>query len=1639
MAVQAGSVVPASDLPESELPAAPVPLTDLPQSELTNEFASRVGRPPEGPAELQMFTQHPETFPRASYPNSGATGTDVAVGAAGALANIGAQAIAGGAYGIRKLGEGLALGVGASPSAITADSTRASQMYSDINNALMDEFYSYMPGGGTPAARRLVGEFGEAGADVGSLGALPLARTVTNQIPNENIRQAVQEVGQSGGQVLSAAPLLGVGRFAGALADVGGRVAGRVAGTGEAAAASAGAVDHPTPTPTNAVTAEKLTAATNPIPKPNADAATAPSTLAVQKPHITPRAGESAQAAAARQGVLPATPEPNAAPASALEGAPAVSATPPPPDAASTPSGRLFAPPQEDGPQYAVKADDASKAARQQTLDDLNQVGGGIMKNYRSGAVSGDWYQTGNEHETQKLPGDAGTLMRDQIASEHATLENASNQVAKSVGSVARNDVDRDTLEQRGDVVRGAIHAIDDHFTGVANGLYATARATLGDRPMAGLPRVQQILSDPSHDVNPTAGALRRAATAKLQQLWTSGDTRGNVHTAPGTVGAAERFHEFLNDAYHNESASLIRKLKNATDQDVAERAGGNDMFQAARNVIQHREMMLEPDGVNELRRPRDRNQIDHDVPLHEVMDHVLNQDSEHFDHTMNVLRASAHLSPELAEKSAAAIREIQGHAIARLHVASRGEAGQWNASNFYKTANRFSTNLPSLFRENPEVLSRLQTINRGGNILKMDKSYPGAVAQAAKLGLIPSLVTKGAKAAGVLGIGGGAHVGGPVGAFVGHVMGEGLKKGAEGLAERSRVATARESLVPAGQRTKQGGWIGEQRQRDEIEHDQGALSAGTIEHSYRVPNDSGSLRVTETPALAKRQVTESYVNSGIRGKGWGTRMLQRAVDDAHAAGQVLHSDKQVSEGQAGAYKNLATLGYKVTKRDADLTGGAYHAAGDHVFEVRPQRVANSQRGSVRITNSKGENPYDTSQPRPDIWTGVRPVNDRMRQTESRTGNPYESGGGQTLGGRIFGGKQRGAVGDLTREYQAPKELEDFIKKQAPPHVVDHNGPTNWEELQARGHESPLPINPQSAEGSIYSDVPTNIAFRAWHDGTHVALNAGFDHDGELRVALEHQRQAKEGGLSEAARRALWADTWETFKHHEDTGAFPSKPREFVAQQMAKRFPSQRGSVKVTNESEPDARLNVGLHVADPNAGGRVMSPNEAVAAIRATGRSVGRTSIVNSDTEPTLVADLDRAMSPDELHALSVKLHQGAIPQRYSDGSGIMEGQNAKGWGEYNPDSFRMHDGRTATEHAATAIHPNSTVTNPKRSAFPGIYDDPKDIMSRVKTTPEDPILHELFGVHRKDLHDAAISRGDVAPQSIPGAKEGGKARGSKVARDVITPENATRLQNTIAAFKNHDESAYHGMVGWYVMDPLHAAVENELGKGKTADAAYSRLNTLMGMASPGSNVPHEISRGTAANMMAEQGKFSKFEKYGGNSNTKSARKNAPELQAVPGHPYHSTAQGQPMRRYLDTGVGAQAPKTAMYIAASEHPSSPGFQNKVLVGDSHFSRGVGLSDVRTTKDYMGSINGPEVASLHRWYHENVAKPSGLPSTSAQAVQWGALSHETGVYTPVGAPKLELFAQQVRKAAARLGVSPQEALSMIIKGIAHAG
>lgn len=348
-------------------------------------------------------------------------------------------------------------------------------------------------------------------------------------------------------------------------------------------------------------------------------------------------------------------------------------------------------------------------------------------------------------------------------------------------------------------------------------------------------------------------------------------------------------------------------------------------------------------------------------------------------------------------------------------------------------------------------------------------------------------------------------------------------------------------------------------------------------------------------------------------------------------------------------------------------------------------------------------------------------------------------------------------------------------------------------------------------------------------------------------------------------------------------------------------------------------------------------------------------------------------------------------------------------------------------------------TVANPKRNAFPGIYNDPRQVISdaSAKVGPEDPLLQQLFGVSRSDLSELALSRQGNELGRLPGAKQ--NPTGNTASRDVMTPANEQRLIDVLAESRNSPE-LFKGMTGWYAMDPLYQRFEQIYGSDE-APAKYAHFNTLMGMASPGSDVGTEIARGTSAHWLSNEGRFNDFVKHGGGMSGDPPA----DMSGMPGHVYHATAHSVPMGRYLDTGsIQMKSLKVPPYIQASGVPQT-GFQTDLPVGDAHWARGVGLADVRGDRSSKGqpmvpagSVTTPEMQTLAPWWRDRVAGPAGLESVPAQAMLWGAMSPYTGVESAIGAPKLEILSTQIGKLAQRLGVSPETARDLVISGKAGA-
>jgi hypothetical protein len=415
-------------------------------------------------------------------------------------------------------------------------------------------------------------------------------------------------------------------------------------------------------------------------------------------------------------------------------------------------------------------------------------------------------------------------------------------------------------------------------------------------------------------------------------------------------------------------------------------------------------------------------------------------------------------------------------------------------------------------------------------------------------------------------------------------------------------------------------------------------------------------------------------------------------------------------------------------------------------------------------------------------------------------------------------------------------------------------------------------------------------------------------------------------------------------------------------------------------------------------------------------------------------------AMSPPQPIQKATGGQVGGLPMVYKEGGSDdrpMDNESMdNGATTFTIDDIQDYAGGGDVEGYKSKGKVKQTVKNAQRIAYPGIYGDPKEIaaLAASRVAPEDPLLKQLFGVTRADMHQQAHGRQGMPHLGmLPGAAANPK--GSMATEGVMNPRNEQRLIDVMAEAQKH-QGLRHGMEPWYYMDPLFDRMVKLLGLQKATEE-YKKMNAMMGMASSSSEVNTEIPRGSLAYWLQNQGRFNEFVKHGG----KRSEERPADFGETPGHLAHKTAHALPMQKFLERGeVDMNSPKVPMYIEASGVPAT-GFQTRTPVGDAHWSRAVGLADTRNPKTIKGqevvpgaSVSTPEMSALGPWWRHKIANKLGLESVPAQALAWGAFSPQTGVTTPIGAPKLELIAKQIGLTAKRLGVSPQTARDLVLSG-----
>ena len=168
--------------------------------------------------------------------------------------------------------------------------------------------------------------------------------------------------------------------------------------------------------------------------------------------------------------------------------------------------------------------------------------------------------------------------------------------------------------------------------------------------------------------------------------------------------------------------------------------------------------------------------------------------------------------------------------------------------------------------------------------------------------------------------------------------------------------------------------------------------------------------------------------------------------------------------------------------------------------------------------------------------------------------------------------------------------------------------------------------------------------------------------------------------------------------------------RDLRANQSMAVFPTEAGF-------GTGGQVNIGL--ADPN-GGPNLDPAVVLEALRVVGAEVETSAVFSSDTEPTLVVKVKRALTKEQGDFLSGLADQEAIAQRTADEKGSLFGPMAEKWGPFNPTYFVTPTGARGDE-VANPLMADTGITWP--------YGSPDGEQRPVLANDLFRAVHDAFG----------------------------------------------------------------------------------------------------------------------------------------------------------------------------------------------------------------------------------------------------------------------------------------------------------------------
>jgi hypothetical protein len=454
------------------------------------------------------------------------------------------------------------------------------------------------------------------------------------------------------------------------------------------------------------------------------------------------------------------------------------------------------------------KVKEDAPIAEQQTRSQIANEILGDGNQVRTGVITGNENTLRNEYTEARSanPTPTSELLKRQIAEEQNALSRYAEKRIENTGASKNLPTDY----ERGQLMNDAI-ASEEGLTGYLKSakqtLYDEARAKVGDNPIQSN-AVTNLLENKQF----RAGlglkgneGVAKSAEQLIELAKTVGfeDKAGNI-LPPNSIAAWKAVREALNAEWSKDNASVVGKINNAIDKDIA-LAGGQDLYKKADNLHKAEKKIFESKGIKSLFGEVDPNGVQTATSFEAIPKKLNSMPPDQWKHIYDTfdeiskgrVRGTGfdlELTPELMQYAEQAKAEMKGALAREIYQAGAGKAGVWNQNSVNNILNARAKKIEHAF--SPEEQRAFHTLNYGGYIMPGVHAYEGAALQSQRVG-------KFAEKLPIIGreIGAATHI--PFAATLGEKLGE---KGASftiNKSERKRATKLQEEMMQNAQKGK--------------------------------------------------------------------------------------------------------------------------------------------------------------------------------------------------------------------------------------------------------------------------------------------------------------------------------------------------------------------------------------------------------------------------------------------------------------------------------------------------------------------------------------------------------------------------------------------------------------------------------------------------------------------------------------------------------------------------------------------------------------------------------------------------------------------------------------------------------------------